>query len=55
MKDLVEGLAKSLPNNPEEVPVREVAGDASVALDLRVGEGDLGKIIGKHSNNIRVR
>ena len=47
MKDLVEFIAKSLADKPEEVEVREVEGDQVRVLELRVAKEDLGKIIGK--------
>jgi len=53
MKDLVECLAKYLVDRPEEVEVREVEGTTTSVLELRVGDGDLGKIIGKHGRTIQ--
>lgn len=47
MKELVEYIAKSLVDNPEEVEVREVEGDRSIILELRVAADDMGKVIGK--------
>jgi len=47
MKDLVEYIAKSLVDEPENVSVREVVSQQSVILQLKVAPGDMGKIIGK--------
>jgi predicted RNA-binding protein YlqC (UPF0109 family) len=47
IKDLITNILKSLVDNPDKVEVKEVAGDKSIIYELRVGEGDLGKIIGK--------
>ncbi|MGI6224690.1 MAG: KH domain-containing protein [Peptococcales bacterium] len=47
MRELVEFLAKSLVDNPEQVQVREVEGERSVILELTVASEDMGKIIGK--------
>jgi len=47
MKELVEYIAKSLVDNPDKVEVKEISGEKSVIYELRVGEGDLGKVIGK--------
>ncbi len=47
MKDLLEVLAKSLVDYPESVAVTEKEGDDAVLLELRVAEGDMGKVIGK--------
>lgn len=47
MKELLENIARSLVDNPEEVSVREVEGEKSLILELRVAEDDMGKVIGK--------
>lgn len=47
MKDLLEVIAKSLVDYPESVDVREVDGEQAVTLELRVADGDMGKVIGK--------
>ncbi|MBP1888533.1 putative RNA-binding protein YlqC (UPF0109 family) [Clostridium moniliforme] len=47
MKELVEVIAKSLVDNPDEVKVNEVAGEQSIILELRVAPEDMGKVIGK--------
>ena len=47
MKDLVQVIAKSLVDNPEEVHVNEVHGEQSIILELRVAPEDMGKVIGK--------
>lgn len=47
MKDLVQVIAKSLVDNPDEVYVNEVVGEQSVVLELRVAPNDMGKVIGK--------
>jgi predicted RNA-binding protein YlqC (UPF0109 family) len=47
MKELVEVIARSLVDNPEEVKVIETETDKSVLLELRVAPEDMGKVIGK--------
>lgn len=47
MKELVEVIARSLVDNPEEVKVIETENDRSVLLELRVAPDDMGKVIGK--------
>ena len=47
MKDLVEIIAKSLVDNPDEVRVNEVQGEQDLILKLRVAPEDMGKVIGK--------
>jgi len=47
MKELLEYLARSLVDKPEEVKVSQVEGERSVILELRVSSDDMGKVIGK--------
>jgi len=47
-KDLIEYLAKSLVDDPAQVQVNVVEGEKSTILELKVAEGDIGKVIGKH-------
>ena len=47
MKELVEYIARSLVDNPDEVNVTEVEGEKSIVLELRVAQVDMGKVIGK--------
>lgn len=53
LKDLVAYIVKSLVDNPDKVTVNEIAGDKSIIYELRVGEGDLGKVIGKEGRTAR--
>ncbi len=53
MKELIEYIVKALVDRPEEVDVREVIGEKTTVYELRVGDGDLGKVIGKHGRTIR--
>ena len=53
LKDLVTLIFKALVDNQEKVEVTEIAGDKSVIYELRVGEGDLGKVIGKEGRTAR--
>ena len=47
MKELVERIAKALVDRPEEVQTREVVGENTIAIELRVAREDLGQVIGK--------
>jgi predicted RNA-binding protein YlqC (UPF0109 family) len=53
MKLLVEEIAKSLVDNPEDVAVAEVDGERTTVFELRVATSDLGKVIGKKGNTAR--
>ena len=46
-KDLVEYIAKSLVDDPGGVIVNMIEGEKSTILELKVSEGDVGKVIGK--------
>lgn len=48
MKEVLEIIAKSLVDHPEQVDVKEINNeDQTVTLELRVAESDMGKVIGK--------
>jgi hypothetical protein len=53
VKDLVTDIAKALVDSPDEVNVREVAGEQVTVLELRVAPADLGKVIGKQGRTAR--
>ncbi|MCC8017342.1 MAG: KH domain-containing protein [Clostridiales bacterium] len=47
MKELVEVIAKSLVDHPEEVSVTETEKERVIVLELHVAQTDMGKVIGK--------
>ena len=47
MGELVEYIAKSLVDNPDEVSVNEIEGSQSIIIELKVAPDDMGKMIGK--------
>ena len=47
MKNLVMTMVKALVDKPEEVSLREVEGEKTTVLELRVAKEDIGKVIGK--------
>lgn len=47
MKELLESIAKSLVDYPDEVSVNEVESDNGIILELKVAKDDMGKVIGK--------
>tara|TARA_B100001248_G_scaffold260398_1_gene248504 strand:- start:8204 stop:8446 length:243 start_codon:yes stop_codon:yes gene_type:complete len=53
LRDLVEFMAKSLVDKPEEVEVSEVAGEQTTVVELKVSKEDLGKVIGKQGRTAR--
>jgi len=56
MKELIEYIAKSLVDHPEDVQVRESGGGSRVRIELSVSKDDMGRVIGKSgkvANSIR--
>ena len=53
MRELLELIAKSLVDSPDEVEVTEVEGEQTTVLELRVAREDLGKVIGKQGRTAR--
>ena len=47
MKQLVEVIAKSLVENPDEVVVTEKEEGRNITVELHVAASDMGKVIGK--------
>ena len=53
MKELIAYIAKALVDQPDQVEVREVEGDQTSVIELRVAQEDLGKVIGKQGRTAR--
>ncbi len=54
MKDLVEFIAKSLVEHPEEVRVTEIDhGGGLITYELHVAQSDMGKVIGRQGRIAR--
>jgi hypothetical protein len=53
MKELLELIAKSLVDRPEDVAVSEIEGEQTTVLELKVARDDLGKVIGKQGRTAR--
>ena len=47
MKELLLYMAKNLVDDPESVSVTEIEDEEGKILELRVAEGDMGKVIGR--------
>lgn len=52
-KELVQFIAQSLVDSPEDVEVREVEGEQTSVLELSVAKEDLGKVIGRQGRTAR--
>ncbi|MDH5674960.1 MAG: KH domain-containing protein [Myxococcales bacterium] len=53
LADLISFIAKALVDDPDAVEVVAVEGDRATILELTVGDGDLGKVIGKEGRTAR--
>jgi predicted RNA-binding protein YlqC (UPF0109 family) len=53
MKELIEQIAKSLVDSPDQVSVNAIEGEQTTVLELRVAQTDLGKVIGKQGRTAR--
>jgi predicted RNA-binding protein YlqC (UPF0109 family) len=53
LREVVETIAKALVDNPDEVQVKEIDGETTTVLELRVAPADLGKVIGKQGRTAR--
>jgi len=53
MKELLELIARSLVDNPDDVAVTRAGDDEEIVYELRVAAEDLGKVIGKQGRTAR--
>jgi hypothetical protein len=53
MKELIKYVAQALVDYPDQVEVREVEGERTSVVELRVAQSDLGKVIGKQGRTAR--
>jgi predicted RNA-binding protein YlqC (UPF0109 family) len=47
LKELISTIARALVDDPDGVEVTEVDGERNPVIELRVSDGDVGKVIGK--------
>ncbi len=52
MKDLLVEIVKSIVDAPDDVNIDVNESENTLIYELRVGEGDVGKVIGKHGKNV---
>lgn len=53
MKKLVEYLAQLLVNNFQEVEVKEVQGESTLVIELKVPQNEVGRVIGREGKTAR--
>jgi len=47
MKDILETIIKNLVSEKEQVSVNQIDGEKAVIFEVKVADGDMGKVIGK--------
>ena len=53
MKNAFEKIVKALVGNADAVEVSEIAEGKNVKIEIRVGEGDMGRIIGREGRTVK--
>jgi len=53
MKELLTYIAQNLVDNPDEVTVTERNTDTDTVFEVRVADGDMGKIIGRQGRIVK--
>ncbi len=53
MKELLTYIAQSLVDNPDQVSVTEIDKDGEIVFEVRVADGDMGKIIGRQGRIVK--
>lgn len=53
MKELLTYIARSLVDNPDQVDITEREGDGETVFEVRVADGDMGKIIGRQGRIVK--
>jgi len=53
MRALIEQIAKSLVDEPDQVSINQVDSEQGTVLELKVASNDLGKVIGKQGRTAR--
>jgi len=52
MKDLLIDMIKSIVDKPDEVDITLTESENTMIYELRLGDGDVGKVIGKKGRNV---
>ena len=53
MKEFIEFIVKHLVDNPDSVKINKIDGERTIVLELRVGDGDMGKVIGRRGQTAK--
>ena len=52
MKEVLIDVVKSIVDKPDEVKIDVTESENTQIYELTVGDGDVGKVIGKHGKNV---
>ena len=52
MKEVLMDMVKAIVDKPDEVSIEVTESENTQIYELRVGEGDVGKVIGKKGKNV---
>ena len=52
MKELLMEIIKAIVDKPDEVDISLTESENTVIYELRLGDGDVGKVIGKKGRNV---
>ena len=52
MKELLIGMVKAIVDKPDEVDITLTESENTNIYELRLGDGDVGKVIGKKGKNV---
>ena len=53
MKEAVEKIVKAIVSEPDAVEISEIADGKNVKIEVRVSDGDMGKIIGREGRTVK--
>ena len=53
MKELLTYIVQNLVDNPDEVSVTEREADSETVYEVRVADGDMGKVIGRQGRIVK--
>lgn len=53
MKEAVEKIVKALVGNADSVEVSEIADGKNVKIEVRVADGDMGRLIGREGRTVK--
>ncbi len=53
MKEAVEKIIKALADQPDAVEISETSSEKTTVIEVRVAEGDMGRLIGRQGRTIK--